>query len=217
MGGWLVPLGVGPIGRAKSAVPLRHDIGPAAIAAIAEAYRSRGLQPSFRLAEVPALDAIRKAVAGLGLLPSISAVMKLGDVSRLAAFSDGPARLIAAPDEAWTGVFLGEGFDPEESAQRVAVLSRSPGGLFGAAGEGTATEAVGVATVVDGWGGIHGMRTAPVHRGKGHAAAILGAFGRALAERGVEKVVLQVEEPNPARRIYRRAGFERLWVYRYWR
>ena len=215
--GWLVPLDDGPIGRARSAVPLSHDVGPAAVGKVVEAFRDHGVAPGFRLAEVPALDPIRDAVARHGLTGRQPTVMKAGDVSRLAAVSDAPARLLARPDAAWEGVFLGDGFDPEEGARRIQNLGRSPAGLYGAAGEGGATEAVGVCTVCHGWGGIHGMRTAPAHRGKGHAAAILGAFGRALAEQGVADIVLQVEEPNPARRIYRRAGFEVLWTYRYWR
>lgn len=217
IGGWLVPLADGPIGRAKSAVPLRHDVGPDLVDEIVAAYRARGLSPAFRLAEVPALDSVRKAVARHGLTGQQPTVMKLGDAGRMGAFSDAPARLLTRPDDAWTAVFMGEGFDPAEGSQRVAALSRSPGALYGAAGEGGATSAVGVATVVDGWGGVHGMRTAPAHRGHGYAGAILGAFGRALAAQGVARVVLQVEEPNPARRIYRRAGFEALWTYRYWR
>jgi GNAT superfamily N-acetyltransferase len=61
------------------------------------------------------------------------------------------------------------------------------------------------------------MRTAPAHRGKGLASAILAAMGRVAQARGVERVLLQVEEPNPARAIYRRAGFSTIWRYRYWR
>ena len=71
------------------------------------------------------------------------------------------------------------------------------------------------------WGtasaGVHGMRTAPAYRGKGHASAILAALGRAARDRGVTRVFLQVEEANPARRIYRAAGFSPAWRYHYWR
>jgi GNAT superfamily N-acetyltransferase len=67
------------------------------------------------------------------------------------------------------------------------------------------------------WAGIHGMRTAPAHRGLGHASAILAALGRVARDRGVTRVFLQVEEANPARRIYRAAGFSPVWRYHYWR
>jgi ribosomal protein S18 acetylase RimI-like enzyme len=214
--GWLVPLDHGTIGRAKSAAPLSHDVGPGAVDRIVSAYRDRGLKPAFRIPELAAFDAVRAALARHGLTGQQPTVMKRGTAARLAAFSDGPARLLDRPDDGWAAVFTGDGFDPADGAHRVATLSRSPSAIYGAAGQG-GTHAVGVATVAHGWGGIHGMRTAPAHRGRGHAAAILAAFGRALRDRGVERVVLQVEEANPARRIYRRAGFEALWTYRYWR
>jgi GNAT superfamily N-acetyltransferase len=217
IGGWLVPLDPGPIGRSKSAVPLTHDPDVAAMDEIVEAYRSRGLEPRFRLAEVAGLDAARAAAVRHGLTGFQPTVMKLADAAQVAAVSDAPARLLDRPDEAWTAVFMGEGFDPADAVPRVANLSRAPGALFGAAGAEGTTAAVGVATLAQGLGGVHGMRTAPAHRGQGYAAAILAAFGRALMARGVSRIVLQVEEPNPARRIYRRAGFEQAWIYRYWR
>jgi GNAT superfamily N-acetyltransferase len=217
IGGFLVPLDPGTIGRAKSAVPLRHDLDALGVDAVVEAYRSRGLAPAFRLADAPGLDAVRAAVARHGLTGQQPTVMKLGDVAGLSALSEGPARILERPDEAWSAVFLGEGFDPVDGAHRVAALSRSPDALYGAAGDDGATHAVGVASFGAAWGGVHGMRTLPAHRGRGHAAAILAALGRAMAERGVTRVFLQVEAGNPARRIYRRAGFTPAWTYRYWR
>ena len=59
IGGWLVPLDNGTIGRARSAVPLRHDVGPQAIGEIVAAYLDRGLPPRFRIADVASLDAVR--------------------------------------------------------------------------------------------------------------------------------------------------------------
>ena len=217
IGGWLVPLDAGTIGRAKSAVPLRHDLDASAVDDIVAAYAARGLKPAFRVADVESLEPVRQVLARRGLTGQQPTVMKLGDVARLAAFSDGPARTLVRPDEAWGAVFLGEGFDPADGAHRIAVLTRSPNAVYGAAGKGGATHAVGVASFGHGWAGVHGMRTALAHRGEGLASHILGALGRAMAARGVSRVFLQVEEANPARRIYRRAGFEPAWTYRYWR
>jgi len=217
IGGWLVPLDNGTIGRAKSAVPLRHDIDASAVDEIVAAYRARGLSPAFRLADVTSLDSVRDAVARHGLTGQQPTIMKLGDVAVLAAFSDGPARVLEEPDDAWGAVFLGEGFDPVDGAHRIAALTRSPGAVYGAAGEDGTTQAVGVASFGHGWAGIHGMRTALAHRGQGLAGSILGALGRAMAERGLSRAFLQVEEANSARRIYRRASFEPAWTYRYWR
>jgi GNAT superfamily N-acetyltransferase len=217
IGSWLAPLDNGTIGRARSAVPLSHHLDAAAIGEVEAAYRDRGLQPAFRIADVPSLDAVRAELARRGFSAQQPTVFKTGSILQLAAFSGGSARILDNPDEAWGAVFLGEGFDPADGAHRIAALTRSPGALYGAAGEGGETQAVGVMSFGRAWAGIHGMRTAPAHRGKGLAAAVLAALGRAAQARGVARVFLQVEEANPARRIYRRAGFSAIWRYRYWR
>jgi GNAT superfamily N-acetyltransferase len=215
--GWLVPLDNGTIGRAKSAAPLRHDIGPHAIAEIEDAYRSRGLKPAFRLADLPTLAPVYAELTRRGFTAQQPTIFKTGSVAELAGFSEASARILEKPDDAWAGVFLGEGFDALDGAHRVAALTRSPGAIYAAAGEGGATQAVGVMSFGAEWAGIHGMRTAPAQRGKGYASAILAAMGRVARARGVAKVFLQVEEPNPARRIYRAAGFASIWRYHYWR
>ncbi|MDB5463461.1 MAG: acetyltransferase, family [Phenylobacterium sp.] len=217
IGGWLVPLDNGTIGRARSAVPLRHDLGPDALGEIEAAYRDRGLKPAFRIADVPSLQPVCAELARRGFSAQQPTVFKTGSIAQLAAFSEGSARVLNKPDDAWSAVFLGEGFDPADGAHRVAALTRSPDAVYGAAGEGGETQAVGVMSFGARWAGIHGMRTAPAHRGKGLASAILAALGRAAQARGVSQVFLQVEEANPARAIYRRAGFMPVWRYHYWR
>ncbi|MDB5427269.1 MAG: acetyltransferase, family [Phenylobacterium sp.] len=217
IGGWLVPLDNGTIGRARSAVPLRHDVGPDALGEIEAVYRDRGLKPAFRMADVLSLEPVCAELARRGFSAQQPTVFKTGSIAQLAAFSEGSARVLNKPDDAWGAVFLGEGFDPADGAHRVAALTRSPDAVYGAAGEGGETQAVGVMSFGARWAGIHGMRTAPAHRGKGLASAILAALGRAAQARGVSQVFLQVEEANPARAIYRRAGFMPVWRYHYWR
>jgi GNAT superfamily N-acetyltransferase len=215
--GWLVPLDNGTIGRAKSAVPLHHDLGPEAIGEIEAAYRQRGLKPAFRIADVPSLAPVCAELDRRGFTARQPTIFKTGSIAQLAAFSAGSARVLNEPDEGWGAVFLGEGFDPADGAHRIAALTRSPDAVYGAAGEDGRTQAVGVMSFGAGWAGIHGMRTAPAHRGKGLASAVLAALGRAAQARGVSQVFLQVEEANPARGIYRRAGFAPVWRYHYWR
>jgi GNAT superfamily N-acetyltransferase len=217
IGGWMVPLDDGTIGRAKSAVPLRHDIGPEAIAQIAGAYRERGLEPGFRIADLASLEPVQNELARLGFMPRQPTIFKIGTASELSALSEASANILAAPDAAWGAVFLGEGFEPADGAHRIAALTRSPSAIYGCAGADRETHAVGVMSFGAAWAGVHGMRTAPAHRGKGYASAILAALGRAALARGFDRVFLQVEEANPARRIYRRAGFAPAWRYHYWR
>jgi len=217
IGGWLAPLDDGPIGRAKSAAPLSHHLGPEALAEIEATYQARGLTAAFRVADVPGLAAVRAALAARGYAPRQPTVMKTGGVAGLTALTDAPGEVLAVPTDAWIAVFAGDGFDPSEARRRLAALARAPGALFGAAGEDGRIEAVGVATLGHGWAGVHGMRTAPASRGRGLAARVLAGLGRALAAQGAGRAFLQVEAQNPARRLYRRAGFSPVWTYSYWR
>lgn len=214
--GWLVPLDDGAIRRAKTAVPLRHDIGAAALNDIEAAYWTEGLSPAFRIAETPGLQGVRDALIQRGYVSEIPTVVKIGDVERLAAVRDKPGDLLTEPDEAWAAVFLGEGFDAAEEASRVAALTRSPDALYAAAREDGRTVAVGCVTFGHGWAGIHGMRTDAARRGRGLASTVLATLGRAIQDRGVERVFLQVQEGNDARSLYRKAGFDYAWLYRYW-
>ncbi|HVI30819.1 GNAT family N-acetyltransferase [Phenylobacterium sp.] len=215
--GWLVAFDNGTIGRAKSAVPLRHEISAGAVPAILDAYAARGLPAAFRIPDTESLAPVRAALAAAGLAAGQPTLVKTGDAARLAAFADGGAEILEAPDAAWGEVFLGPGFDPVDGAHRVKVLSRSPGAAYGVVRDAGRAVAVGVASFGHGWMGVHGMRTAADHRGRGHAGRILAAFGRLAAARGITRVFLQVEEPNPARSLYRKAGFQPVWRYGYWR
>lgn len=216
IGGWLVPLDDGAIGRAKSAVPLRHDLDAGALSDVEAAYWTAGLTPMFRIADVPGLQGVADALAARGYAPVNPTIVKVGDVERLAALRDRPADLLDQPDEAWGRVFLGEGFDPEDGASRVAALTRSPDAMYGAAREDGVTVAVGAVTFGHGWAGIHGMRTDARRRGRGLASQVLAALGRATQARGIDRVFLQVQEGNDARSLYRKAGFQAVWRYHYW-
>ena len=216
IGGWLVALDDGAIRRAKTAAPLRHDLDASALSEIEAAYWTEGLTPAFRVAEAPGLQGVRDALAQRGYAPEGPTVVKVGDVARLAALRDRPGELMAEPDAAWGAVFLGEGFDPEDGASRVAALTRSPDALYGFAREDGRTVAVGCVTFGHGWAAIHGMRTEARRRGRGLASTVLAALGRAIQDRGVTRVFLQVEEANDARSLYRKAGFQQAWTYRYW-
>lgn len=214
--GWIVPLDASAVGRAKSAAPLAHDLGPERLEAVIDAYRARGLPPAFRIADVERLADVRAALAGRGLTPAKPTWVKTACALTLSGFCAPDAELMEAPDAAWGAVFAGDGFDPEEGADRVRVLTRSPDALYGAVRHDGRTLAVGAMSFGHGWAGVHGMRTALDARGRGYAGRILAAFGGAALARDVRRIVLQVEEANPARSLYRKAGFEAAWRYRYW-
>lgn len=214
--GWLVPLDAGAVGRAKSAAPLSHAASPEALDEIIAAYRGRGLPPAFRIADADGLGAVRSALEERGLAPAKPTWVKIADSLIVAGFCEPRVELMEAPDAAWGEVFLGEGFDPVDGASRVATLARSPDALYAAVRDAGRTVAVGAVSFGHGWAGVHGMRTSRDARGRGYAGRILAAFGGAALARDIRQMVLQVEEPNPARSLYRKAGFEAAWRYCYW-
>lgn len=217
IGGWLVPLDDGTIGRAKSAVPLRHDLDASALDEIEAAYRAQGLKPAFRVADVPGLAAVATELSRRGYVGQQPTLVMTASAARVAQVAVPFADLLDHPDEAWGSVFLGEGFDPVDGAHRVRRLTEAPDALYGAIREGGRTVAVGVVSFGHGWAGVHGMRTAVDRRGAGFASRLLALFGAAAEARQVARIFLQVEGGNPAQNLYKRAGFEEAWRYQYWR
>ncbi len=224
--GWLLPFDTGSVGRAHSAVPLRHDasIQLADIATIVARYRAHGLRPSLRIAAVPALAHLEAALIAQGLKatqPTLTCVARVADVLE-ATRAIAPAEVSPNPTEAWSQVYLGEGFDPVDGASRVRALSRATGSLYARSVDPHSNLAHVVATGVGsyghGWLGIHGMRTLGTHRKQGHASRILRALALQADARGVQTAYLQVEDGNhTALRLYESLGFALAWRYVYWR
>jgi ribosomal protein S18 acetylase RimI-like enzyme len=220
IGGWLVALDPGSIRRAASAVPSAHDLpaDPDILDEIEAAYTARGLTPAFRLSDAPGLEPVRAELARRGYGFQQPTLVKVAAVSAVQAVTDQPpAEIAERPDEAWAAVFLGEGFDPVDGAYRVKALSRSPGARFGMVRDGGRTIAVGCGAYDHGWASFHGMRTDLARRGEGLAGRVLSGLAGEARARGIGRAFLQVEEKNdPARSLYRRAGFELAWRYFYW-
>ena len=224
--GWLLPFDAGTVGRAHSAVPLRHDanIALADIATIVARYRAHGLPPSLRVAAVPALAHLDAALIEQGLKatqPTLTCVARVADLLD-ATRSITPAEVSPNPSPAWSQVYLGEGFDPVDGASRVHALSRASGSLYAHSVDPHANPvqvvATGVGSYGQGWLGIHGMRTLATHRKQGHASRILRALALQAEVRGLQSAYLQVEDGNQsALRLYESLGFTMAWRYIYWR
>ena len=224
--GWLLPFDAGTVGRAHSAVPLRHDasISTSDITDIVRRYRARGLRPSLRIAAVPGLAHLDAALIEQGLKatqPTLTCVARVADMLD-ATSSTPPAEVSPQPSDAWSQVYLGEGFDPVDGASRVQALSRATGSLYAhsvdAQSQPAQVVATGVGSYGHGWLGIHGMRTLPAHRKQGHASRILRALALFAEARGIQSAYLQVEDGNQsALRLYESLGFRMAWRYIYWR
>lgn len=218
--GWLLPLDDSTIGRAKSAVPLRHHgLGAAQLQAIEAQYAARGLPAAFRVADVPGLSAIHAELHRLGYQPQQPTLVQVGTVQAMRQIGCGaPAAISATATDAWAAVYLAAGFDPVDGAHRIAALSRSPHVVYACVQEGGQPLAAGTAAFSQGWASIHGMRTLPHARGRGLARRVLAGLADAATQRGLERVFLQVEDGNSsALALYQRAGFATAWRYHYWR
>ncbi len=101
------------------------------------------------------------------------------------------------------GAYTPDAFEPYQLEEGIFY------GLDNANGE---LVAVGGTHIVDwqaGIAAIGNMYTHPAHRGQGHGRLILGAVVHSLRNRGIEKLVLNVNEKNAtARRLYAHAGFD---------
>lgn len=218
--GWLLPFDNGTVGRAKSAVPLSHaPPDPNVLAHIEARYAARRLPVMLRLPAIPAFDAFRDQVARAGYSAGKPTLVQVGTTtSVMLVSSDLPAETAARPDEGWASVFVGEGFDAVDGASRVATLARAPGALFASIREEGLTIAAGMGAFSHGWGSVHGMRTAQQQRGRGLAGRIIATLAEAAHARGCERMFLQVEAHNiAALSLYRRARFETVWAYDYWK
>lgn len=221
--GWLLGFDHGTVGRAHSAVPASHDAAspaadPRSVERVVAAYAGQGLRPAFRVPDLPAFDAVREELCGLGLAGGKPTRVFAAQAD---AFSGGssavPAELMPQPDGDWRSVFLGEGFDPVDGASRVEILGRARHAVFVSVRAGGQTVAAGMGSFSQGWASVHGMRTLPAHRGKGMAGSILSAIAREAGARAISRAFLQVEAGNTgAQALYLRRGFAPVWDYAYW-
>ena len=220
LAGWLLPFDNASVGRAKSAVPLKHaNTERKTLEAIYAQYINRHLQPNFRVADVAALSDVQRNLIEMGLKPHGPVLVQIGQSHQIRSVStSSPATISNQPTAEWASVYTAEGFDSEDGTQRVRLLSRSPGVVYGCISEGGVALASGAASVGHGWMGIHGMRTRPQAQGQGLAARILAGFAELAIQRNIPRVFLQVEEDNAkAIGLYKKAGFATAWRYRYWR
>ena len=170
----------GTVGRARSAVPLRHQAPNAEpgelIQRIEAHYARRGFPVQLRVADLPCFDGFANAMTAAGYQAAKPTLTQTASTrAMLVPGASAPAQVDAVADAGWTQVFLGLGFDPVDGASRVQALSRASGNLFASVRENGTTLAAGAISFSHGWASGHGMRTVQSGRGRGlagcHAAS----------------------------------------------
>ncbi len=227
--GWLLPFDHSTIGRAKSAVPLRHAAQDTRILqSIVDRYAVHQMPAAFRVADVVSLSTIHLELRRLGFTPQQPTLVQIGSAQRMLAAlgtadtldicATAPVTVTHRPTPAWSAVYTAPGFDAVDGAHRVQALSRSTTVVFASLADAQGPVAAGTASLSQGWGSVHGMRTAERARGQGLAGCVLAALAQEALSRGTDRMFLQVEEGNAAAlALYRRAGFQTAWRYHYWR
>ena len=231
--GWLLPFDAADIGRARSAIPLfHHGLDIALLPAIEQQYRDHGLPPCFRIADTPGLRPWQERLQALGYRKTDPVHVQIASIAdmqaaaglptaapRLGSASERPkVMLLDAPAEPWASVYTAPGFDAEDGALRVQLLSRSRFARYAYVQKADVSLAAGTVCISRNWLSVHGMRTLPHARGQGLGAALLCAFVDLARQRAVTRAFLQVEADNaPALALYRRFGFVSAWTYHYWK
>jgi N-acetylglutamate synthase len=230
---WLLAIDTGSMGRAVSAVPLSHgadNADPALIAAIVARYADHGKQAKFRLPEMPSFAPFITQLQTLGYRRASPTLVQTTTTAALCAAT---ASALAAhqveqsdqADEGWVSVFA-KGLEPSaDDLARVDNYRRGAGVLFAAVRDVSAhttssqgkTLAIGAAAFSNGWACVHGLNTLAAYRGQGLGSSVLAALAQAAQTRGVQRMMLQVEEDNTgAQALYQRLGFSTAWKYVYW-
>jgi N-acetylglutamate synthase len=224
LGDWLLRAADGFTGRANSALPL-GDPGlplPAAVNAVEEWYRRRGLPPMIAVAKVPLTgappDPLEDLLAERAWVPRPSpAFVMTAEIADIAACRD-EVQLAPEPDAAFLGLYRYRGQDLPPIA-RTLLMSASWQAFASVRRDGRAV-AVGRVSVAgapgEQWGAITAVEVDPACRRQGLGVAITAALAAAAAARGARRVLLQVETGNaPARALYLRCGFRDSHHYQY--
>jgi len=190
--GWLLRAGGGSTSRANSAVPLDFSSSIADLKEIVDWYGQRGLKPWLALPD--------------RLLPVRTTGVKqtrvmVRDLDR--AGVNAVATLTARPDAAWLACYQRD--VPDEVLTAVV-----DGEVVFASVDGVAVGRGAVTSAPDGtaWLGISAVNVSASHRRAGHGRSVCEALQIWGADRGAERVYVQVLQDNHAAiALYASMGF----------
>lgn len=219
LGGWRLYASSGYSGRINACWPLGPPDRSAdeAIDAVEAWYAQRGLRPRFKLAGAAAQPAdLPERLAARGYRTGSETLTMVGE---LTGAVDAAVIIEEQPGAAFRRVFADPDFgvaaDAQERLEALARIGRPRAfARIEVAGE---PAAIGVCAVEGEWAGVFAMRTAPAYRRGGLGRRIFTSLAAFARQAGARRGYLQVEAENdPAVRLYRAAGFEEAYRYRYW-
>jgi len=221
LNGWRCGLDRGATRRPNSVWPFAwHAAIPlaAGIESAERLYREAGLRPCFRITRATSPPTLAAALAARGYAQEGASHVLVAELGPEFAREHGARiALEERPSADWLACYE-EGLmgEVERAAVRGLFARIAAPHLFAAAMiEGkAASTALAVATgeTVQ----ISAVRTLPACRRRGLAEAVMAALGAWARAEGAKRLALMVEATNaPALALYRKAGFRRVYDYRY--
>jgi GNAT superfamily N-acetyltransferase len=174
-------------------------------------YRARGLPALYQISGAAGPPGLDDELARRGYTLEAPVAVQVADAvdARPGLVPGIEVRIDETVTPAWFDISAHQGRFAAAADIYRGLLERLRGrSLFALALDDGRPAAVGLGVIDGEWLGVCSMLTLGAHRRRGLGGAILGALATAAASRGCAQLYLQVELDNePARALYRRAGF----------
>jgi GNAT superfamily N-acetyltransferase len=199
--------------RLNSALPVGDARGDPAL--VEDFYARRGGRALVQVSPAEAWTSLDEELARRGWSSEGPTDVLVADTSTvIARTGPGDVALAARPDAGWIAAWAACEERPDAEQHARDVLARiEPATAYALAG---ADLGVGLAVCERSWAGLFCVATAASARRRGIARGVVHALARWSAERGAQRIYLQVETGNgPAHAFYASAGFRRSHGYHY--
>ena len=199
--------------RSNSALPVGGgDPDPALVE---DFYARRGARALVQVSPTEAWMSLDAALAADGWSSEGPTDVLVADsATLLSRATPGDVTLTARPGARWVAAWAACEERPDADVHAREVLARiEPPTAYALAEDGAG---VGLVVCERGWAGLFCMATAVSARRRGIARTVVHALTGWAAQRGAQRIYLQVESDNaPAHALYANAGFERSHGYHY--
>ena len=199
--------------RSNSALPVGDGCGDPAV--VEDFYARRCGHALVQVSPAEARTSLDSELARRGWSSEGPTDVLVADAELvLARTAAGDVALAPRPDAGWVAAWAACEQRPDADEHARQVLARiEPATAYALAGEDLG---VGLAVCERGWAGLFCVATAASARRRGIARGVVHALTHWAAERGAQRIYLQVELANaPAHALYTGAGFQRSHGYHY--